>query len=99
MSDAGWIPYRRNLWHRQKLPADHHEVLLLLAPRHDDGMPRALAVGYMRFASGCKDSPQFIIPGIGGEVLAWRDCLPTTGLDFDAISALVADAEDTPKPT
>ena len=40
------------------------------------GLPEAIAVGYMKNAAGDKQSPYFIVPGIGGLVLAWCDCLP-----------------------
>lgn len=38
--------------------------------------PPGLAVGYRKDAAGDKSCPYFVIPGIGGEVSAWCDCLP-----------------------
>jgi hypothetical protein len=38
--------------------------------------PPGIAVGYRKDAAGDKSYPYFVIPGIGGKVLAWCDCLP-----------------------
>lgn len=38
--------------------------------------PPGIAVGYRKDAAGDKSCPYFVIPGIGGEVMAWCDCLP-----------------------
>lgn len=35
-----------------------------------------IAVGYRKDAAGDKSCPYFVVPGIGGEVIAWCDCLP-----------------------
>ncbi|MFN7782246.1 MAG: hypothetical protein ACK5PG_05890 [Lysobacterales bacterium] len=76
-----WIDYSEDLWHRQPLPPERRHVLVQVAARLDKGMPPAVAVGYMKFAAGCKDSPRFIVPGVGGPVVSWCDCL---GDDFHA---------------
>ena len=34
------------------------------------------AVGYLKNAAGDKQCPYFVVPGIGGRVLRWCDCLP-----------------------
>lgn len=38
--------------------------------------PPGIAVGYRKDSGGDKSLPYFVIPGIGGKVLAWCDCLP-----------------------
>lgn len=38
--------------------------------------PAPLALGYRKDAAGDKQCPYFVIPGIGGTVTAWCDCLP-----------------------
>ena len=76
-----WITYTQERWSRQTLPLERKHLLLQIAARPEQGLPPAVAVGYMRFAAGDKDSPIFTIPGVGGEVVAWCDCLPD---DFTA---------------
>jgi len=76
-----WIEYTESKWDGQPLPPERKYVLVQIAERPDEGMPPAVAVGYMRFAAGDKHSPVFTIPGVGGDVVAWRDCL---GDDFTA---------------
>ena len=69
-----WVDYEESLWSAQPLPPERKHVLVQIAAR--GGLPPAVAVGYMRFAAGDKDSPVFTIPGVGGPVVAWCDCLP-----------------------
>lgn len=38
--------------------------------------PPSVAVGYRKDAAGDKTCPYFVVPGLGGEPLAWCDCLP-----------------------
>lgn len=78
-----WTNYRQELWANQPLPLERREVLVQIAARELEGMgmPPAVAVGYLRYAAGDKNSPYFVIPGIGGDVVAWCDCLPD---DFTA---------------
>jgi len=61
---------------RQKLPPERKEVIVCLAPFRK-GLPNMLMVGYLRYAAGDKDSPQFILPGVPqwATVLGWCDCL------------------------
>lgn len=40
----------------------------------------AVAVGWFKFAGGDRNCPSFIVPGVGGDVVAWSDCL---GDDFN----------------
>jgi len=78
-----WIDYDRERWHNQNLPPERRYVLLQVAARETPtmGLPPTVAVGYLKFAAGDKHSPHFIVPGVGGPVVAWCDCL---GDDFHA---------------
>ena len=63
---------------RQKRPPIKKHVLVVLAPtnKYQSG---GVAVGYRKDGAGDKQSPYFVIPGIGhtpGPVVAWCDCLP-----------------------
>lgn len=71
-----WVPFEQELWAKQPLPEARKHLLLQIAARPEHGLPPAVAVGYMRFAAGDPDSPTFTIPGVGGQVVAWCDCLP-----------------------
>lgn len=44
--------------------------------------PPGIAVGYRKDSGGDKSRPYFVIPGLGGEVTAWSDCLPD---DFEPV--------------
>ena len=70
-----WNKFDEKLGSGQVLPLPY-KVLLLYIESLSQGSPRALAVGYMKFAAGDKESPHFITPGHGGAVLSWSDCLP-----------------------
>jgi hypothetical protein len=78
-----WHEYSRDLWHEQKLPEERKYVLVQVEARDEParGLPPSVAVGYLKYAAGDKRSPQFIVPGVGGPVVAWCDCLPK---DFNA---------------
>lgn len=76
-----WIEFDQQKWDHQPLPPARRHLLVQVAAKAEEGLPPAVAVGYMRFAAGCKDSPTFTIPGVGGTVVAWCDCLPD---DFTA---------------
>jgi hypothetical protein len=71
-----WVEYERNKWAQQPLPRERKHVLVQVAAREADGMPPAVAVGYLRYSAGDRNSPTFIVPGVGGPVVAWCDCLP-----------------------
>ena len=71
-----WHEYKQDRWAQQPLPPKGKYVLVQVAARKEKGLPPAVAVGYMRFAAGDKDSPFFVIPGVGGPVVAWCNCLP-----------------------
>ena len=70
-----WIDFDRSKFHHQKLPKEKRHMLVQVAAKPDEGLPPAVAVGYLKFAAGCKDSPYFVVPGVGGDVVAWCDCL------------------------
>lgn len=76
-----WNKYRHDLWSNQPLPPARKYVLVQIDAKPEKGLPPAVAVGYMRLAAGDKNSPVFTIPGVGGDVSAWYDCLPE---DFEA---------------
>lgn len=77
-----WVPFDQYLWSNQPLPPERRKVLLMLPAKEDwCSLPPAVAVGYLRFAAGDKDSPRFTIPGVGGTPTHWCDCL---GDDFEA---------------
>jgi hypothetical protein len=77
-----WVAYNRELWHKQPLPKERKYVLVKVAERDDNFMrlPVTLAVGYLKYAAGDRYSPVFIVPGVGGPVVAWSDSLPA---DFE----------------
>ena len=70
-SDAT-VPIRT--YHGSLPPTKPHPLLLLMEPLSNT-VPRHAAVGYFRYAGGDPDSPAFTIPGLGGVVLAWADCI------------------------
>ncbi len=76
-----WFEFEQEKLAAQKLPPARKYVLVQIAAKVDEGLPPAVAVGYLRFAAGDKNSPVFTIPGVGGTVVAWCDCL---GDDFKA---------------
>jgi hypothetical protein len=73
---AEWIDFDPAKWAVQQHPPERKLVVVQLPARPDKGLPPAVAVGYLRYAAGCKDSPMFVTPGIGGIPVAWCDCLP-----------------------
>lgn len=80
IEDVHWYTFNKHKGSQQKRPPIKKYVIVLLSskqhglPEADDGP--AIAVGYRKDAAGDKQRPYFVIPGIGGEVLAWCDCLP-----------------------
>jgi len=74
-----WYTFDKDKGSRQKRPPVKKDVVVQIKSR-GIGLPTGFAVGYLKNAGGDKQSPHFIIPGIGGEVFAWCDCLPD---DFD----------------
>lgn len=70
-----WYSFDVAKGYRQKRPPERKPVLLRFA--HDDttGVPEGIAVGYLRYSGGRKDSPFFVTPQFGGFPIAWSDCL------------------------
>lgn len=71
-----WIPYELEKWHNQSLPPAGKKVLCLISAKPEKGLPHAIAVGYLKYSAGDPHSPMFVVPGIGGPVEGWYDCLP-----------------------
>jgi hypothetical protein len=76
-----WIPFNQQLWGKQKLPPERRYVLLMFDGSENHGGSPSVAVGYLRYAAGDKNSPNFITPGYGNIPSFWCDCL---GDDFSA---------------
>lgn len=79
-----WIEFRQELFDNQKLPDERRYVLIQIGEDLTKGMPPTVAVGYLRYAAGCKDSPYFVILGVDCSTrfpYYWCDCL---GDDFNA---------------
>jgi hypothetical protein len=76
-----WYPFDKSKGSRQKRPPLGRYVLVQLPAKPEVGLPPAVAVGFRKDAAGDKQSPYFVIPGIGGEPSYWSDCLPE---DFGA---------------
>jgi len=75
-SEFKWVPFDPAKGYRQKRPPLRKNVLVLIAEKEEEGLPQGVAVGYRKDSSGIKSLPYFVIPGIGGNVIAWCDCLP-----------------------
>jgi hypothetical protein len=76
-----WYVFREIGGSRQKLPPVKRYVLVAYSREAlGAGMPPAVAVGYLKFAAGDKNCPNFIVPGVGGKPDLWSDCL---GDDFE----------------
>lgn len=74
-----WISFEQEKCANQPLPTERRYLLCKVAENQQKGLPVAAAVGYMKFAAGDESSPEFIVPGVSGTVVAWCDCL---GDDF-----------------
>lgn len=84
-----WYPFDWRKGYRQKRPPERKDVLVRIAPPIDGSSPTGgIAVGYLRYASGDRNCPKFIVPFCGlvanpqilddpskGDVIAWCDCL------------------------
>jgi hypothetical protein len=67
----GWTEFDPNRLGMQPLPVERAAVLVELQS-DKRGFPNPIAVGYLKFSAGEKDSPFFVIPGLGGQVLRWK---------------------------
>jgi len=71
-----WYNFDATQGSRQKRPPERKYVLVRLRSNKED-YPDGVAVGYLRYAAGDKQSPYFVVPGLHtGTELAWCDCLP-----------------------
>jgi hypothetical protein len=70
-----WYKFDQKKGSRQKRPPERKWVLVFL-PSREPGTPESIAVGYMKNAAGDKQCPYFVTPGLGGNPVAWCDCLP-----------------------
>ena len=70
-----WYPFDKAKGSRQKRPPEKRYVLVRLE-RTARGNPEAIAIGYRKNSAGDKQCPYFVIPGLGGDVVGWCDCLP-----------------------
>lgn len=68
-----WIAFDKTA---TNLPKERRYCLVITAEQPDKGTPSGVAVGYIRIWS---DGPWWVIPGIGGTVTHYADCL---GDDF-----------------
>ncbi|MCW4050506.1 MAG: hypothetical protein NWE89_12310 [Candidatus Bathyarchaeota archaeon] len=76
-----WYLFDKFKGSRQKyLPERKWVVVLLEKTKRGTipalNLPCGLGIGYKKNGAGDPQSPYFVVPGIGGEVLAWCDCLP-----------------------
>lgn len=76
-----WVPFVQSNYAAQVLPVSRRYVLVQTWPterngtRDPDCMRPTIAVGYLKYGAGDPDSPYFVVPSVGGEVVAWCDCL------------------------
>lgn len=69
-----WHPFSKAKGFRQKRPPEKKAVLVL-CERKESNLPNYIAIGYRKNAAGDKSCPYFVVPGLGGIVLAWCDGL------------------------
>ena len=71
-----WIKFDKD----GPVPKERRYVLVQIKEKDTDvgGLPPSVCVGYLRVWSS---GPFFVIPGVGGEVTHWCDCL---GDNFEA---------------
>lgn len=67
-----WTLFDKANFTNQPLPPERRYVLVQTAEQPEKGLPPGVAVGYLRIWSS---TVFFVIPGIGGEVTHWCDCL------------------------
>jgi len=77
-----WKVFKDDTWRGQ--PKERRCVLLAIADG-PNGQAAGTMVGYLRYASGDKSCPYFVIPGAreGFKVTHWADCL---GDDFYSVA-------------
>ncbi len=70
-----WYDFDSQKGYRQKRPPIK-KLVLVQVQNLEPGSYNPICVGYRKDAAGDKDSPYFVIPGVGGKVFRWCDCLP-----------------------
>ena len=76
------MPRQWIAWNREApQPRERKLCLVQLAARPDEGLPAAVAVGYIKrgdysIEGRWRRLPYWVIPGIGGAVTHYRDDLP-----------------------
>jgi hypothetical protein len=71
-----WYKFNESKGSRQKRPAIRKLVVVRLQSKDPGREREALAIGYRKDGAGDPQYPYFVIPGIGGTVIEWCDCLP-----------------------
>lgn len=73
-----WVKFDPEKYGNQKLPKERKLVFVhgFLTKEKSESVTPFLAVGYLRFAAGDRNSPFFVVPAIGGEVKYWLDYIP-----------------------
>jgi len=77
MIEYKWILFDKVNGSQQVLPPERKNVLCQMKSSHSC-FPDPIVLGYLRFAAGDDECPQFITHGAEGhgEVYRWCDCLP-----------------------
>lgn len=79
-NNTKWYSFDKTKGSRQKRPKEKKWVIVLrervVYGTGPGDFPEILAVGYMKNLAGDKQAPYFVVPGLGGEVYAWCDCIP-----------------------
>ncbi len=70
-----WYSFNEDKGSKQKRPTVGKWVVVL-REKLVSNKPEAVAIGYMKNAAGDKQCPYFVVPGLGGKIIAWCDCLP-----------------------
>lgn len=72
-----WIDFEQGKGGQQELPPKLRKILCQVDAREEIGLqlPPTVAVGYLKYRDDDPELPQFIVPGVGGPVVAWCDCL------------------------
>lgn len=79
---TAWIPFNTYLGSNQELPEERAIVAVALGEHGHHSSVNGLAVGWFRYAAGDQDSPFFVIPDIGGKVVAWAPLAIFNELEF-----------------
>lgn len=84
-----WYKFDKSRGSRQKRPPERRNVLVKTITEESarGHVPHPIAVGYRRDAAGDKQSPYFVVPGIGGEVYEWCDCLGGVELQWNRLAS------------